>query len=174
MSPSPARFLGHDYMRMESVVCPSELATLEFGQRLARHFAPGDLIALTGDLGAGKTTWVRGLARSMGLHEDVHSPTYALIHSYGNPPKLHHLDLYRLAAGTDWNELGLSDLFDSDAMLCIEWPERMPEGTRFHHWIDIQFSASLPNAIQPRSENPESGPGAETRVIQWFRSQPAT
>jgi tRNA threonylcarbamoyl adenosine modification protein YjeE len=164
-----AHLLGQVYEPIELAECSGELATLEFARKQAAHFLPGQRIALTGDLGAGKTTWVRGLAETLGLHHRVHSPTYALIHSYGDPPRLHHLDLYRLAPGTDWNELGLEDLFDTEALTCVEWPERLPEGTRFQHWVDIQYVRQPHGSEKSLAEMSPHQEQTETRLIRWLR-----
>lgn len=100
--------------------------------RLAEHLAlklkPGDAIALTGDLGAGKTTFARALVRAVLAdgEAEVPSPTFALLQTYATP-RLHlaHLDLYRLADASEASELGISDLLDSGAII-VEWPDRAP------------------------------------------------
>jgi tRNA threonylcarbamoyladenosine biosynthesis protein TsaE len=89
--------------------------------RLAAALAPGDLIALDGPLGAGKTAFVRGLAAGLGLDVRlVKSPTFVLHHVYGSPPRLHHLDLYRLGPGARIGLLDLDGLLDS-APAAVEW-----------------------------------------------------
>jgi tRNA threonylcarbamoyladenosine biosynthesis protein TsaE len=104
-----------------------EAATREFGARLAALLAPGRrwLVTLTGELGAGKTTLVRGLLQGLGHGGRVRSPTYTLIESYrlGGRDVL-HLDLYRLADPGELEYLGLGDLLTPEAIALVEWPER--------------------------------------------------
>jgi len=103
----------------------NESETLALGRELARRFAGGDIIYLSGDLGAGKTTLVRGLLRALGFEGRVKSPSYGLIESYTIDGRdIHHLDLYRLGHGEEIAYLGLEDLLDQDSLLLIEWPER--------------------------------------------------
>jgi tRNA threonylcarbamoyl adenosine modification protein YjeE len=104
---------------------PDGEATERLGQDLAMALRPGDLLALVGDLGAGKTTLARGLIRSLaddpGL--DVPSPTFTLLQSYDLRLPVHHADLYRLASRDDIDELGLEEALADGAVL-VEWPER--------------------------------------------------
>lgn len=104
---------------------PDEAATVALGERLGRSLRAGDLVLLFGDLGAGKTTLARGLARGAGFRGRVSSPTFALARVYrGKRLTLHHLDLYRLKDG-DVGELGLDELLaDPRAATVVEWPER--------------------------------------------------
>jgi tRNA threonylcarbamoyladenosine biosynthesis protein TsaE len=99
------------------------------GERLARMLPPGATVLLIGELGAGKTTLAKGIVKGLGaaLPEEVSSPTFTLIHEYGRPPIVYHIDLYRLDSARDAATLGLDDLFDSDAVVLIEWGERFPE-----------------------------------------------
>ena len=97
---------------------------MRLGELIGRELRPGDLVLLYGELGAGKTTFVRGLARGVGCRGRVSSPTFALAHVYrGNPLTLHHLDLYRLKEG-DAEELGLDELLnDPRGAVVVEWPQ---------------------------------------------------
>lgn len=99
-------------------------ATEEAAARLARHIRRGDLVLLEGEMGAGKTTFVRGLARGLGVAGDVMSPTFQLVRVYRGPVQLAHLDLYRLADEADLSELGLDELLDEGAAV-VEWGERL-------------------------------------------------
>ena len=99
------------------------------GERLAALLRPGDLIAYTGGLGAGKTTFTAGLARGLGLRDAwVSSPTFALIHQYGGgpgEPTLCHFDMYRIETMDDLYSTGFFDYLDSGAVLAVEWSENI-------------------------------------------------
>lgn len=111
---------------MNERVTRSEAETAAVARELAAGFRPGDVILLSGHLGAGKTAFVRGLAEGLGIDPDaVSSPTFTLIHEYqGGRLALYHADLYRLErAATD--DLGLEELGLGDGVLAIEWPDRL-------------------------------------------------
>lgn len=103
----------------------SEAETVDAGRRLAAELAAGDVLLLTGDLGAGKTALVRGLASGLGIDpSDVSSPTFTLIQEYrAGRLTLHHIDLYRLTP-REVDDLGLDELVESGGVVAIEWPER--------------------------------------------------
>ena len=104
-----------------------EAATLALGARIAPLVQAGDVIALFGDLGAGKTTLSRGLLAALGLEGEAPSPTFAIVQPYAPPETripVAHIDLYRLDDPEDAEELGLDDLLE-DSVLLIEWPERL-------------------------------------------------
>lgn len=107
----------------------SEPDTIALGERLAARLAPGTVVALTGQLGAGKTTLAKGIVRGLGAAEpdEVSSPTFTLIHEYGDPPRVYHVDLYRLDEAAETESLGLEELFGRDAVVLVEWGERFPE-----------------------------------------------
>lgn len=98
--------------------------TIALGERLGRQLKPGAVVLLRGELGAGKTTLTRGLARGAGYRRRVSSPTFALAHVYRcKRLTLHHLDLYRIAKGED-GELGIDELLaDPRAAVVVEWPD---------------------------------------------------
>ncbi len=103
---------------------PDEAATLAFGARLARELTPGLCLYLEGDLGAGKTTLVRGLLRALGYAGRVRSPTYTLAETYDLPGfELYHFDLYRMHDPREWLDAGFRDI-GGGAVSLIEWPER--------------------------------------------------
>jgi tRNA threonylcarbamoyladenosine biosynthesis protein TsaE len=103
-------------------------ATEAFGARLAAQLRPGDVIALFGALGAGKTTLARGILRGLGHEGDVASPTFPIVQVY-EPPQvripLWHVDLYRIEHVEELDELGIEDA-RGEAALVVEWPERLP------------------------------------------------
>lgn len=100
--------------------------TIALGRRLAAELR--GVVLLIGNLGAGKTTLVKGIAEGLGAarEEEVSSPTFTLIHQYGDPPAVYHIDLYRLDTEREVESLGLEDLFASDRLVLIEWGERFP------------------------------------------------
>jgi tRNA threonylcarbamoyladenosine biosynthesis protein TsaE len=102
--------------------------TLALGARLAAAAVPGLKLNLLGDLGAGKTTLVRGLVRALpgGAQARVKSPTYALCHSYATTPRLWHVDLYRLSGGAVVETLGVFDPVGPDDVTVTEWADRAP------------------------------------------------
>ena len=107
---------------------PDLETTMALGKSLGPLLFPGAVVALIGPLGAGKTTFVRAVAEGMGVKNlaAVNSPTFTLIHEYGNSPKVFHIDLYRLESEREVESLGLDELFDGDALVLIEWGERFP------------------------------------------------
>jgi len=94
------------------------------GERLGAHLAAGDLLLLAGGLGAGKTTFVRGLARGMGVAADVMSPSFQLVRIYPGPVPLAHCDLYRLRDGSELADLGVEELLETAAVV-VEWGDRL-------------------------------------------------
>jgi tRNA threonylcarbamoyladenosine biosynthesis protein TsaE len=104
---------------------PDESATSALGAALAGGIGPGRLLYLSGDLGAGKTTLVRGLLRALGHAERVKSPTYALVEPYIiSRLHLYHFDFYRFKEPTEWLTSGFREYFDGLATCIVEWPER--------------------------------------------------
>lgn len=103
--------------------------TRRLGSELARLLPERGVVLLIGELGAGKTTLAQGIVEGRGAAraEDVASPTFTLIHEYGDPVRVYHADLYRLDTSEQVRRLGLEDLFDQPALVLIEWGERFPE-----------------------------------------------
>jgi tRNA threonylcarbamoyladenosine biosynthesis protein TsaE len=95
--------------------------TREVGAALAALLVPGDVISLTGDLGAGKTTFVQGAARGLGVEDPVASPTFVLVREYRGDLPVYHLDVYRLDRLQEVIELGFEDLLDPSGVMFIEW-----------------------------------------------------
>ncbi len=105
----------------------SEEETIALGRRLAAEWPPQALVLLIGNLGAGKTTLTKGIVEGRGVPDPVTSPTFTLVHEYGHPPRVFHIDLYRLDEAHEVAALGLDDLLDRPALTLIEWGERFPE-----------------------------------------------
>jgi tRNA threonylcarbamoyladenosine biosynthesis protein TsaE len=105
----------------------SEEETIELGRRIARDLPRRAVVLLIGNLGAGKTTLAKGIISGLGAAppEEVSSPTFTLIHEYGEG-RVYHIDLYRLDRPEQIATLGLEEIFDRDAVVLIEWGERFP------------------------------------------------
>lgn len=102
-----------------------EAATLELGARLATLLRPGMVVYLSGELGAGKTTLVRGCLRALGYRGRVKSPTFALLEVYKlSRLYLHHFDFYRFEDPHEWVDAGFRDAFGRDNVCLVEWPEK--------------------------------------------------
>jgi len=105
----------------------SDEETMALARALASEVERGDLVLLTGTLGAGKTVFVKGLASGMGIDPVlVHSPTFTLVADHHGPRRLGHVDLYRLEDSREIEELGIDDLRDAGAIVAVEWGERIP------------------------------------------------
>ncbi|HEY1462497.1 MAG TPA: tRNA (adenosine(37)-N6)-threonylcarbamoyltransferase complex ATPase subunit type 1 TsaE [Terriglobales bacterium] len=114
--------------------------TIALGRKLAETLAPPKLVLLRGDLGAGKTTLVKGIASAFGAaeEEDVTSPTFTLIHEYRGPQAtLYHIDLYRIDTPRQLETLGLDDLMGENSLLLIEWGEKF---ARFEREKDVEIA----------------------------------
>ena len=121
--------------------------TIALGRELAPLLAPPKLVLLRGDLGAGKTTLVKGIAEGFqaAAEEDVTSPTFTLVHEYRGPSAtLYHIDLYRVDTPRELETLGLDDMMSENSVLLIEWGDKFP---RFERERDVEI------ALERISEN---------------------
>lgn len=131
------------------LVSHSSLHTERLGERLGALARPGDVLALWGALGAGKTVFVRGLARGMRVGGPVSSPTFVLVNEYEGEPPLYHVDFYRLAPAQLGN-VGWEEYLDAGGVVAIEWPDRagtsLPEDRldiRIEHVADSKRAIRL-------------------------------
>jgi len=108
----------------EQILTKSEQETVDFAIAFAKELKPGDVVALEGDLGSGKTAFCRGVCAGLGFGGAVNSPSYAIVHEYPNNPPIYHLDLYRLKNANDLYDLGLDNF--SKGITLIEWPRNFP------------------------------------------------
>ena len=118
---------------IREIITYSPEETIAFGRTLAELLAPPKLVLLRGDLGAGKTTLVKGIAAAFeaAAEEDVTSPTFTLIHEYrGTRAAIYHIDLYRIDTQRELDTLALDDLRSENSILLIEWGEKFPEFVR--------------------------------------------
>jgi len=121
-----------------STTTPEE--TIALGKKFAAELKPGNIVCLKGELGAGKTHFVKGLAEAFGVDQDeVQSPTFTLINEYVSNPPLYHFDCYRMESPREALEIGAEEYFYGDGICVIEWPERIislipPEAI----WISIE------------------------------------
>lgn len=125
---------------MPEHVTSSEADTAAVARRLASTLAPGAVLLLSGNLGAGKTAFVRGLAEGLGIDPaEVSSPTFTLVHEYrGGRLALYHVDLYRLETGGS-EDLGLDELASAAGVLAVEWPDRLPRPWPGARRIEIEI-----------------------------------
>ena len=125
---------------IQEVTTHSSEETIAFGRKLAELLTPPKLVLLRGDLGAGKTTLVKGIAAAFeaAREEDVTSPTFTLVHEYRGPrAKLYHIDLYRIDTPRELDTLALDDFRSDNSILLIEWGEKFPRLVRER---DIEIS----------------------------------
>ena len=153
--------------RTTCTVCATEQHTMAAGAALAARLRDrlaarrGAVIALHGDLGAGKTTFAKGFARGLGIHEAVTSPTYQLVLEYESPADaplpltLYHVDLYRIDAAVQLASLAMDDFIHGSGVTLVEWPERagdtLPDDT-------IRVRIDIADAMRRRIEITEPGP----------------
>ena len=107
-----------------TVTCETAEATQALAARIGRHATPGTVIALSGDLGAGKTCFIQGLAAGLGIETPVTSPTFVMIAEHAGRLPLYHVDLYRTESLAEIRALGLAELMGGDGVTAIEWAER--------------------------------------------------
>ena len=119
--------------------------TAAIGSALGRQLQPGDVICLSGLLGAGKTVFSRGIGAGWGAVPALTSPTYNLAHEHRrarDDQQLAHIDLYRISGAADAETLGLDEMLDGETIVIMEWPERIREALPpAHLWIDIELLA---------------------------------
>ena len=110
-----------------TVTTRSEEETEALGERLAKCLRAGAVVALYGDLGAGKTAFVRGMARGLEIEETVSSPTFTIVNEYPGDPALFHFDMYRLKNAEELYGIGWEDYLDRNGICVTEWSERIEE-----------------------------------------------
>jgi tRNA threonylcarbamoyladenosine biosynthesis protein TsaE len=110
------------------ITADNEDEMITAGERIAAMLPRRAVVLLTGNLGAGKTTLTKGIVKGLGAAEpeEVSSPTFTLIHEYGDPVRVYHIDLYRLDEERQLATLGLDEIFDREAVVLVEWADKFP------------------------------------------------
>lgn len=136
---------------MTESVSTSETETMAVAEAFGAELQPGNIVALKGPLGAGKTLFCRGVARALDYSGLVNSPTYALVHEYAGRMPIYHMDLYRLAPGVDSEEIGLSHYLDGEGVCLIEWPDRLPSKIKFTHEVELEVMGEMERRVVIKS-----------------------
>lgn len=112
---------------MKTLITNSPAKTKEFSKNFAKDIKPPQILALYGNLGSGKTTFIQGLAEGLGIKKRILSPTFVFIrrYSFGKDLKFYHVDLYRLNSERDVESIGLKEILEEKAIIAIEWPEKV-------------------------------------------------
>jgi tRNA threonylcarbamoyladenosine biosynthesis protein TsaE len=145
---------------VETIRLATRRATRRFGAALAQSLAPGDLVVLEGELGAGKTFLTRAIARGLGVPASVPvtSPTFTLLNEYATPIPLVHADLYRLGEADELIELGLLDRIGRDVIAIVEWGDRFSQALGDNGlWIWLRYEDAGRSAkVQARGDRGEA------------------
>jgi len=136
---------------MKPIASKTAEETLALGEAMGRLISEGLSMALKGDLGAGKTTFVKGLAKGLGISEEYYitSPTFTLINEYpASSFILYHLDLYRLSSSDELEYIGFDDIIDDNHVIVVEWPEILKDisfefDIELHFQFDEQYNRSI-------------------------------
>jgi tRNA threonylcarbamoyladenosine biosynthesis protein TsaE len=115
-----------------------EAATKAIGAAVAGLLQPGDVVGLTGDLGAGKTRFVQGAAAALGVEDAVVSPTFMLVREYDGRVPVRHVDAYRLSGAAELEDLGLEEVLPADAVAFVEWADRVIDALP-PSWLELAF-----------------------------------
>lgn len=130
---------------MLRVTTNSVQETEQFAQSFSKKLQPGDILAFTGGLGAGKTAFVRGLAEGLGCTGEVSSPTFSLVHEYEGAVALYHFDMYRIHTMDELYSTGFFDYLDQGGIMAIEWSENIASV--------LEYEAVISVSIEPAGED---------------------
>lgn len=142
-------------------ITKSENETRSFAQKIAAYLHAGDVILYSGEMGAGKTAFTKGLAEYFGTEEEVTSPTFALVHEYPGRVTIFHFDLYRIADYDELYAIGFFDYLDRDGILAVEWSENIPE-------LADELDNVVKIGIEKLSENERRITVTGKGVEKWF------
>jgi tRNA threonylcarbamoyladenosine biosynthesis protein TsaE len=140
-----------------------EATTKAIGAALAGVLRAGDVVGLTGDLGAGKTRFVQGAAAALEVEDPVVSPTFMLVRSYDGRLPLQHVDAYRLSGAAELEDLGIEEVLPSDAVAFVEWADRVA-GALPPDWLELAFH-TRPDELREIHLRPH-GPGWASRLTE--------
>jgi tRNA threonylcarbamoyladenosine biosynthesis protein TsaE len=138
----------------EEIVCKTEDDMVKLGNRFGKLAKPGMVISLRGSLGAGKTVFARGVARSLDIEEAIVSPTFTLVQEYDGTLPMYHMDLYRITSQEDFEMIGGEDMLYSNGVCLIEWSEiineMLPKDTIF---INIKVNSDQSRTVTIESKD---------------------
>lgn len=152
-----------------SLVSDSPEATTAAGERLGARLGPGDVVGLTGELGAGKTCFVQGLVRGLGVTTAATSPTFVLVNEYRGRLPVHHVDVYRTQSLTELLDLGLEELLAGGGVTLVEWADRceplLPPRTIRVHIDGVGDEPRRITIIEGKTDDggPDGGPVSPAR-----------
>ncbi|HEX6677028.1 MAG TPA: tRNA (adenosine(37)-N6)-threonylcarbamoyltransferase complex ATPase subunit type 1 TsaE [Actinomycetes bacterium] len=152
--------MGEHELRL---LAADEATTKAVGAALVRVLVPGDLVGLTGDLGAGKTRLVQGALAALGVQEPVISPTFMLVREYEGDMPVNHVDAYRLAGAAELEDLGVEEVFTPDAVVFVEWVDRVLAAVP-ENWLELVLH-TRPDEVREVVVRPH-GPGWQARYEQ--------
>jgi tRNA threonylcarbamoyladenosine biosynthesis protein TsaE len=152
-----------------------EADTTAIGAALAGILAPGDVVGLTGDLGAGKTRFVQGAAAALEVEDPVVSPTFMLVREYDGRVPVHHLDAYRLSGAAELEDLGIDEVLPADAVAFVEWADRVVDALP-DSWLELALH-TRPDEVREIQVRPHgtrwSGRVTELRsALDRFSAEP--
>ncbi|NLC77046.1 MAG: tRNA (adenosine(37)-N6)-threonylcarbamoyltransferase complex ATPase subunit type 1 TsaE [Clostridia bacterium] len=151
------------------ILVKSSAETQQLGRTLGQLLQPGDVLVVSGELGAGKTTFVQGIAAGMGIEAQVTSPTFTIIHEYqGDEYPLYHIDAYRLEGAAEIDELGLEDYFYGDGVTAVEWAEKI-EGQLPPDYLYVKLEKMPAHPDHRRIRIGEEGSGTYAGLIEELR-----
>ncbi|HPF39987.1 MAG TPA: tRNA (adenosine(37)-N6)-threonylcarbamoyltransferase complex ATPase subunit type 1 TsaE [Phycisphaerae bacterium] len=130
--------------------------TMALGERMGRVLEPGDVLALVGQLGAGKTYLVKGVAKGLGVANEraVNSPTFVLVNEYTGRAAIHHLDAYRLGSSDELLDLGFEEMCADESIAIVEWADRTPDAIPSRAlWIHIDVVGDTDRRLRLRTQN---------------------
>ncbi len=150
----------------------SDESTRRLGGALGEVLRAGDVVGLEGDLGAGKTCFAQGVARGLGVPEErrVGSPTYTIVNVHTGRHTLYHVDLYRLRDVQELEEIGFSEMLESDGVAVVEWFERVPEAKPLER-LEIQFA--IVDATTRQLQTRTFGKRGQTLLTEWSKKMGA-